>query len=408
MMIRRQALLCAMATWSLNMSAQSDVIGDIVGAVNIDSMITYVEEMTGEVPVDLGNGPITITSRHADHAGNALAQQYYEQRFAAWGYAPAEHVFNATGTNVLVTKPGTVHPEEIVVLCAHYDSKPAGTLYNAPGADDDGSGCAAVLEAARILRDIPFERTIVFALWDQEEQGKIGSMHYANMMAANDEAIVGVVNMDAIAYDGNGDRKARVHARAVANSMAIADTVFAVLDRYALDVDLLLTTPGETYSDHASFWSAGYGAVLVIEEFAGDGNPNYHTPNDRVQYFDVPYFEDLAKLSIASAAALAIPHDPTAAVVDMAPAAPALMLYAYPNPTADMLRVWVNVPKTQQHRVVVLNAIGEQVQLLADGVLREGRQEFVLAPGVLAPGAYVVVAYPEQGEPASVRVLRVP
>ena len=158
-------------------------------------------------------------------------------------------------------------------------------------------------------------------------------------MAANDEAIVGVVNMDAIAFDGNGDRKARVHARPVANSMAIADTVFAILDRYTIDIDLLLTTPGETYSDHASFWSAGYGAVLVIEEFAGDGNPGYHTPNDRVQNFDVPYFEKLAKLSIGSAAALAIPFDPTAAVGHPVLDSEDLAIYAYPNPTDCTTRV---------------------------------------------------------------------
>src|SRR5690606_19023520 len=106
--------------------------------------------------------------------------------------------------------------------------------------------------------------------------------------------------------DGNGDRKARVHARPMANSMAIADTVFAILDRYEIDIDLLLTNPGATYSDHASFWSAGYGAVLMIEEFSSDGNPYYHTPNDRIQHFDVPYFEKMAKLSVASMAALAM------------------------------------------------------------------------------------------------------
>lgn len=396
------ALFCAQGM------AQHAVIGDIIDAVNIDSMITSVEEMSGEVPVDLGNGPVTITSRHSNHAGNALAQQYYEQKFAALGYSAEVQAFNTTGRNVLVIKTGMVHPEEIVVLCAHYDAMPGGTLYNAPAADDDGSGCAAVLEAARVLRDIPFERTIIFALWDQEEQGKIGSIHYANAMAANDEAIVGVVNMDAIAFDGNGDRKARVHARPVANSMAIADTVFAILDRYTIDIDLLLTTPGETYSDHASFWSAGYGAVLVIEEFAGDGNPGYHTPNDRVQNFDVPYFEKLAKLSIGSAAALAIPFDPTAAVGHPVLDSEDLAIYAYPNPTDCTTRVWLDVGRDGRFRIDVRNGLGQQVTMRDNAFLSRGRHALDLDLGTYAPGTYTVIAQPDNGRPAMVRILRLP
>ena len=114
----------------------------------------------------------------------------------------------------------------------------------------------------------------------------MGSAFYAGAMASNDALIKAVINMDAIAYDGNADAKARIHTRPIANSLAIADTVFSVHQQYGIGLDLILTNPGATYSDHASFWNEGYGAVLVIEEFTNDGNPYYHTPNDRVQYFD--------------------------------------------------------------------------------------------------------------------------
>lgn len=407
-MTMRSALLLTGSILSLSLPAQHAVIEGIINAVSIDSMITYVEQMSGEVPVDLGDGPVTITSRHSNHAGNALAQQYYEQKFAALGYTTEAQAFNATGRNVLVTKAGMLYPDEIVILCAHYDAMPAGTLYNAPAADDDGSGCAAVLEAARILRDVPFERTIVFALWDQEEQGKIGSIYYANTMAANDADIVGVVNMDAIAYDGNGDRKARVHTRQVGNSMAIADTVFAILDRYAIDIDLLRTTPGEVYSDHASFWSAGYGAVLMIEEFTGDGNPYYHTPNDRVQHFDVPYFEKMAKLSIGSLAALAVPHDPGTAVGGTAGALSGTGIYAFPNPAEISSRVWVEAQRAERVRVELLNAMGQRMQLLGDAVLPSGRHAFDVDLGTVAPGTYVVVASRSDGSSTAVRLVRLP
>lgn len=390
----------------LGLSAQDPIVQGVIDAVHIDSMLLYVEQMSGEVPIDLGNGPVTITSRHSDHAGNALAQQYYEQKFAALGYSTTAQAFNATGRNILVTKPGSVHPDEIVVLCAHYDAMPPG-MFNAPAADDDGSGCAAVLEAARILRNVPFERTIVFALWDQEEQGKIGSIYYANTMAANDENIVGVVNMDAIAYDGNGDKKARVHARQVANTMAIADTVFAVLERYNIDLDLLLTTPGATYSDHASFWSAGYGAVLMIEEFTGDGNPYYHTVNDRVQHFDVPYYEKMAKLSIGSAATIAVPYNPTA-VVNEPGAQVVAELSAYPNPTSERSAVRLTIATTGTYRVELVNTLGQRIGVLHDAELRQGTHQFEVDLTPFVAGAYNVIVHRAEGGLAAVRVLRTP
>jgi hypothetical protein len=385
---------------------QDPIIAAIIDSVRIERLIANVEEMSGEVPVDLGNGPITITSRHKDNPGNNLSQTYFEQRFVEMGYTPEAQPFNATGRNILVTKTGMVHPDEIVILCAHYDALPGG-LFAAPAADDDGSGCAAVLEAARILRDIPFEYTIVFALWDEEEQGKIGSIYYAQNMAADDAVIKGVVNMDAIAYDGNGDTKARVHTRSVANSQAIADTVFAVLDRYNINIDLLLTDPGATYSDHASFWSSGYGAVLMIEEFGADGNPQYHTPNDRVQYFDVPYYEKLAKLSIGSFATLAVPFDVETAV-DAPIATGSIAFYAYPNPTTTDATAWLELPDAAQYDVLLLNALGQQVATLHSGVLAAGKHNFIIPMQQLPSGTYTVVARSAVADLMTVRLVRTP
>ena len=208
-------------------------------------------------------------------------------------------------------------------------------------------------------------------------------------MAADDEVIRGVVNMDAIAYDGNGDTKARVHVRPVANSMAIGDTVFAVLDRYNIDIDLLLTNPGAIYSDHASFWTAGYGAVLIIEEFGADGNPQYHTPNDRVEYFDVPYFEKLAKLSIGTFATLAVPFDPTASIHSISGMANAL--YLYPNPTSDQAVMWVELESDSQVAVHLLNALGQELDLLYQGPLTQGKRAFNIPLATYPPGTYSVV-----------------
>lgn len=401
----RHCMLLFSTIFFTSLRAQDPVIQGIIDAVNIDSMVHYVEEMSGEVSVDLGNGPVTITSRHSDNAGNLLAQEYYVRKFTDLGYSVTLDAFNATGTNVIATKTGSVHPDEVVILCAHFDALPAG-IFAAPAADDDGSGCGAVLEAARILRDIPFERTVVFALWDQEEQGKIGSIAYANAAAANDENIHAVVNMDAIAYDGNGDTKARVHVRPVANSPAIADTVFAVLDRYDIAIDLLRTEPGALYSDHASFWSAGYGAVLVIEEFTNDGNPQYHTINDRVQYFDVPYYEKLARLSIASAASLAVPYDAVSGIRPPQRGA-GLSAYVHPNPAEGPARLWVEVLEAGRYRIELVDHVGRPLDLVHDAILAPGKHDLAIDLGDKAPGAYAVLIRPATGPAAVVKLLRV-
>lgn len=400
----KKLLAISLFASTLQATAQDPVVGSIIEAVNLDSMMRYVREVAGELPVDLGAGEVTIQTRHKNDPGNAMAQTYIEQKLAGWGYDVTAQEFSATGRNVLATKTGQVYPDEIVILCAHYDSF-VSSPFLAPAADDDGSGTGALLEAARILRDIPFEYTIVLAFWDEEEQGKVGSIYYAQHAAADDVLIKGVVNMDAIAYDGNGDKKARVHARpSAANSSAIADTVFAVLDRYDIDIDLLLTTPGAVYSDHASFWAAQYGAVLIIEEFDADGNPHYHTQTDLTEYFDVPYFDKLAKLSIGSLATLAVPFDPTSLV--RSAVAPGIYMSVVPNPSAANAQLLISVERAGRYGVRLLNPLGQVVRDLGSSLLVKGSNQMALALADMPAGTYTVLVSDERGMQATQRVVR--
>jgi Zn-dependent M28 family amino/carboxypeptidase len=245
----------------------------------------------------------------------------------------------------------------------------------------------------------------VFALCDEEEQGKIGSLFYAGGMAANDAEIKAVINMDAIAYDGNADKKARIHARPVANSLEIADTVFAMRDQFSIDLDLILTNPGATYSDHASFWTEGYGAVLVIEEFSADGNPYYHTPNDRIQYFDVPYYEKLAKLSVAATAALAIPVDDETAVAGQQGKG---RLLVFPNPTAGDLTVYLDASFTGAATVHLHDAMGKPVGIAETTMLTGDRSSFQLSLSTVAPGAYSISIALANGQRREARIVKLP
>lgn len=285
--------------------AQNPTIQAILDEVEIDSMIYYASAISGEFPIVVNGSQVTIASRHKNDPGNALSADYFEAKMNEFGLSTAIQSWSATGENVIATQPGLLYPNQKVVLCAHYDAIPTGV---APAADDDGSGTAALIEAARIMSQYQFVYTIEYCFWDEEEQGKVGSLEYAQDAAGNGDSIIGVVNMDAIAWDGDGDGLMRIHTRDEANSEDIADIAVSMNTDYNLGLDIAINNPGATYSDHASFWTYDYGAILIIEDFDNDGNPHYHTPTDLVQYFDTLYFEKLAKLAFATTGALAIPY----------------------------------------------------------------------------------------------------
>ena len=372
---------------SVQVHAQHPVVSALLDSVRIDSMVSYAEQLSGEVPVDVGNGDELILSRHKLNAGNAVASQWLQQRLGAIGYQPEVQSWSTTGENVLVTIPGTVHPGRRVVLCAHYDAMPGGFV-NAPAADDDGSGTAALLEAARVIAGTAFEHTLVLAFWDEEEQGLVGSAYYAAQAAANDDTVLAVVNMDALAWDGDGDGLARIHTRPIANSQAIKDSALMVNTTYGINMPLAVNDPGATYSDHASFWNEGYGAILVIEDFDNDGNPYYHTPDDRVQYFDQPYFHQLARLAIGTALVWAVPTGSNTSVGDLQAAAAGLDLY--PNPANEQVRVWADLAVPAPVELDVLDLGGRVVRSLRSFTLPAGRTAVDIPVGDLAPGGYLV------------------
>lgn len=375
----RNVLLPFVLFACLTARPQVAAVQQLLDAVSADSLVWRAQRLTGQVAVDVGSGPQTILSRNSFQPGNALAEAWLQQAFTRMGYAPTVQAFSGNGANVLAEKPGLLHPERKVIICAHYDAMPGGTT--APGADDNGSGTCAVLEAARVMAGMSFENTVVFALWDKEEQGMLGSAYYASAAAGNDEQITAVVNMDAIGYDGNGDGLLRIHTRAVGNSIAIKDSMVLVNTTYGLNLPIAVNNPGETYSDHASFWSEGYGAILLIEDFDDDPNPHYHSPTDELQYIDTAYWTNLTRIAIGTTAVLAIPAGP----VDIHEMKAQPVFELWPNPAKGSVELRYNGA----------GAIGKNV-LLMDAIGRVAREWTVPVSGQrlsleeLSPGTYFV------------------
>ncbi|MFH0736034.1 MAG: M28 family peptidase [bacterium] len=287
-----------------NYYAQENVyVTQIINSVKADSLMKYVNELSGNVPVNIAGVEYTITSRHKNSTTNNVAANYIKQKLSSYGLQVFDQNFSASGRNVYAVQMGTVYPDQKYIICAHYDDMPSTGL--APGSDDNASGTAAVIEAARLLSVFNTEYTIVYALFDEEEQGLVGSNYFATQARNNNEVILGVLNADMIAYDNNNDGKINIHTASYANSVTLANNMSSINANYAIGLVSGIYNPGSSSSDHASFWYKNYGAVLLIEDYYGsDFNAYYHTSNDKVTYFNIPYFIKCTKLIDGTLASL--------------------------------------------------------------------------------------------------------
>lgn len=189
---------------------------------------------------------------------------------------------STTYYNVVAVKLGSTTPDQQYIIGAHYDS------VGNPGADDDGSGTAGIMEIARVLSQYDFNSTIIFIAFDREEQGLIGSNAYATEHAIDD--IRGMVEMDMIAYN-NGNDLVDIYGRSASNGIKTA-LAQAVSEYSNLSYSI---GGGSDNSDHAPFEWQGFEACLIIEDW---GNPYYHTPNDHVEmpdYIDYLFAEQITR-----------------------------------------------------------------------------------------------------------------
>jgi putative aminopeptidase FrvX len=290
-------ILCFIVSVTIAIASYSQDIGSIINEVNLDSLVKTVREITGEEYTTVNGTQVLIRNRQSSNPGNELAKDYIKERLSKRDLDVQDQAYSSTGHNVIATQTGINLPDSIYIICAHYDAMADYC------ADDNGSGIAAVLEAARILSKYCFDYTIIYIAFDQEEQGQIGSTYYASQAFSNGYKIAGVLNMDMIAYDSNDDRRFEIHTNSLTSSQALKNALVSTINNYSLSLSPTVVNPGVTGSDHGPFWARGYGASCVSELFFhGDANPYYHTSSDRISRFNLNYFKELAKLNIGTLA----------------------------------------------------------------------------------------------------------
>ncbi len=248
-------------------------------------------------------------TRHSQSAGGLQASYWIRDQFLSYGYADVVlDDYNSWNDNVVCTKTGAVHPDRIIVIGAHYDSINPSNNNDAPGADDNATGSTCVLTAARLFADHEFENTIVFITFSGEEEGLYGSEAWANEAAAQGLDIVAMVNLDMLAYRAAGDA---ADCDVVVNtaSQPLREVTYDCAATYVPGFALVDgSLPLGASSDHASFWAAGFRAVMLFED-TGQYSPYIHTANDVIgtSANDFAFMAQNVKVALATTAALARP-----------------------------------------------------------------------------------------------------
>ena len=274
---------------------------------------SFIQSMVNQVSLTnyqaLLNDLVAFGDRYSCSPGHgANAATYIYNQFSSYGFTDIRYQsFDTCSDNVIAKKTGSVNPNRIWVIGAHYDSY---AQTNAPGADDNGSGTGAVLEIARILNQYDFEDTIEFVLFASEERGLYGSEAYAAAADSANTNIVGMINLDMIGYEKPG-YPADLDVVADSASMWLETIAFQAIDDYipgTLKKDNEL--PYGAGSDHEPFNDHGYSAIMFFED-----EPNYspyiHSANDTIPLSlnSWPLAMNFTKAALATLVTCAIPLD---------------------------------------------------------------------------------------------------
>jgi hypothetical protein len=226
-------------------------------------------------------------AHRASVAERDIARQFLVDELTALGYTPMRQDYSLggnIGANVLARLDSTTGSGTLIVVGAHFDGVPIG-----PAAADNATGVAITLAAARYLRTVTTrEHPIVFALFDQEEVGLIGSQAYAAMLAPADVHSVHVFDM--VSFDGDGD-----HAVELWSPTTGLATLY---QQKGAAAGMPVTAVSFNSSDHQSFLDRGLKTTGVSEEFVGgDHTSNYHKATDTYENINFDYLERVTQLA---------------------------------------------------------------------------------------------------------------
>ena len=292
------------------------LIATVIAALSLDSSVAAPAAQTPDIAAlvsSVDQQRITDHVAAIDEPRNAIIHpaqlqataDYLEAQLSSFGYPVTLDpvAFNATTfPNVIGVQLGTVCPERVFIVGAHYDS-----FETTPGADDNASGTAAMLEIARVLAGTPLPATVWYTGITLEESGLLGSIHMAQQGAAAGTEVVGMLSLEMIGYTTAIEDQDAVIVIGNDASIRLVDSFRRASASFVPSLPQFSGTVagnGETIpdirrSDHAAFWDAGYQAMIVT-----DGGParnlNYHLATDTIDTLDMPFLTNVTKAMLAT------------------------------------------------------------------------------------------------------------
>lgn len=267
----------------------------------------------------------------ADPVALERAANYISTHFSSLGYEVTEHLFPENGQlfrNIIASRFGHTQRDERIIVLAHYD-----TVAGSPGADDNASGVAVLLEVATLLAPLRYKRTLQFigvsleenAQEDTPGSGTRGSRALAAHAKGKGWDIKGVVVLESVAYAGNqivqtAPPNLPIVVPSIGNFIAVVgnerstplvNDFTSIIKKQHSDLPFVsLTVPGNgelmpdtRRSDHAPFWDMGYQAIMLTDT-TNFRNPHYHRSTDTLETLNLDFAVKVCDVTIGLVDAL--------------------------------------------------------------------------------------------------------
>lgn len=265
------------------------IVDSLISLVSDTSLRNYIQAMQN------------FGTRYWNNANRDSVSRWVKAQYLAAGITDVQlDSFQYSGTwqaNVVATIPGTLSTTAEFIVGGHHDSY-SSNLLQAPGADDNASGAAAAIEMARVLKAMNYQPayTMRFMGFAAEEAGLRGSASYAQRARQANRNIRAMLNYDMIGYRNQSQTDRDVYVVWYTGAEALSALHSSAARAYT-PLTPILTTSYRSGSDSYSFWQQNYKSVFLIER---DFSPYYHSPNDLLQYLDMPYSAEIVRSGLAT------------------------------------------------------------------------------------------------------------
>lgn len=225
---------------------------------------------------------------------DVVVDSFYIEEYN-WGHFPP-----LWQSNLIATIPGSTHPDNVLLIGAHYDSiissQYGDPMEIAPGADDNASGISAMLEIARALKENNYEprKTMKFVAFGAEEIGLMGSIDYSQKIGVTDYWIEIMLNNDMISYSPPENDNWKVYLYPYRGYSYLADLTESIFSEYTA-VEPIRGFYNNPASDSFPFYLQNIPSLFLHEYHF---NPHYHSPDDLLEYCDIDYALEITKASL--------------------------------------------------------------------------------------------------------------